>query len=67
MDIVITIRDTTHSGRDHSPNDFLPAAYAAVQSVKAQLPIDDGVSLLSILLDADPEDEVEDEAEPEDG
>lgn len=55
MDIVITIRDSTHDGRSHSPNDFLPAAYAAVASIKAQLPIDDGVSLLSIGLEADPQ------------
>src|SRR5204862_6372367 len=51
MGIVITIRDRTHDGSDHSPNDFLDAAEAAVQRVKQSLPIDDGVYLLSIGLE----------------
>jgi hypothetical protein len=65
MDIVITIRDTTHDGRSFSPNDFLDAAYAAVERVKHSLPIDDNVSLISVGLIPDVIDEPEDEFEPQ--
>lgn len=53
MDIVITIRDTTHDGSTFSPLDFLDAGAAAVQRVKHQLPIDDGVFLVSVAVEKD--------------
>jgi hypothetical protein len=55
MDIVITIRDSIHDGRSSDVLDFLDAANAAVARVKHAVPIDDGVSLLSIAIVPDPE------------
>ena len=51
MDIVIRIRDTMHDGHSSDAGDFLDAALAAVDRVKHSVPVDDGVSLVSVTVE----------------